>query len=59
MAEMTDSGGRNWRVTDTLGMPWLELPEALRSDLLTWRHLRGIAETIKWKRDHPQRGEDN
>lgn len=56
---MTDAGGRNWRVTDTLGAPWIELPETLRSDLLTWRHLRGIAETIKWKRDHPQRGEDN
>lgn len=52
-------GMGGWKVVDTLGDPWIALPEALRADLSTWRWLRGIGERIKSKQNKQRNaGED-
>jgi len=51
LALETMSGLDGWQIIDTLGRPWIELPERLQEDLLTWRWLLGIAEGIRKKQN--------
>lgn len=53
---MADGMG-GWKMVDTVGMPWIDLPEPLRADLLTYKWLRGIGERIKAKQK-PKGGND-
>jgi hypothetical protein len=39
-------GYGGWKVQDTLGCAWIDLPEQLRADLMTWRWLADIAERM-------------
>jgi len=39
----TDGMG-GWQIIDTLGRAWVDLPDALRHDLMQWRWLKGIGE---------------
>ena len=43
------SSGFGWNVRDTLGLPWIDVPDELRSDLMTWRYLLSIGENINKK----------
>jgi hypothetical protein len=47
MLEAFTDGMGAWNVMDVLGKPLMELPDALVSDLLTWRYLVGIVKAMK------------
>lgn len=49
MLEAFTDGMGAWNVMDVLGKPLMELPDALVSDLLTWRYLVGIVKSAKDK----------
>ena len=36
-----------WNMINTLGRSWIDIPDELQEDLLTWRWLQGIAENIR------------
>jgi hypothetical protein len=47
MLEAFTDGMGAWQVMDVLGKPLMELPDALVSDLMTWRFLVGIVKGMK------------
>jgi hypothetical protein len=53
--ENNTDGWGGWKVVDTLGLAWIEVPETLRHDLLQWRRLKGIGERLKDAENKPPR----
>lgn len=53
--EGNKDGMGSWKIQDTLGCAWIDLPERLRADLMTWRWMMGITETLAEK-DKPKPG---
>ena len=47
MLEAFTDGMGAWNVMDVLGKPLMQLPDALVSDLMTWRYLVGIVKSMK------------
>ena len=47
--ENNSDGMGGWKVIDTFGRPWIDLPDALRADLMEWRWLKGIGERLRAK----------
>lgn len=47
MLEAFTDGMGAWQVMDVLGKPLMKLPDALVSDLMTWRYLVGIIRAMK------------
>ena len=58
MLESNCDGMGGWKVQDTLGMPWIDVPEPLRVDLMTWRWLRRIGER-QWVAQKDKRTDDH